>query len=210
MERKTTMAQIQDLVSHKKPGTVFTIRDFQNIGEGPAIRQCLKRLTDNGTIRRIAPGIYDKPVFSQFLNENEASDMYQTAQILARTNNWTIAPSGNIALNMLGLSTQVSSSWSFVSDGPYKKYRIGSNTIEFKHRANREITGMSEKTLLVIQALKALGKGQVTDAQLAKIQKQLTSNEAINLLSESRNASAWIIETIKKICGEVQCTKLQS
>jgi hypothetical protein len=48
-----------------------------------------------------------------------------------------------------------------------------------------------------------LGKGQVTDAQLAKIQKNLTGNEAEKLLIESRNASAWIIEAIKKICGEI-------
>lgn len=207
MKQKTTMTQIQNLINNKKPGTVFTIRDFQDIGDGPSIRQCLKRLTDNGTIRRITPGIYDKPSFSHFLNENEAVDIYQTAKSIARTNSWTIAPSGNIALNLLGLSTQVSSRWIFVSDGPYRKYNIGSNTIEFKHRANREITGMSEKTLLIIQALKALGKEQVTDAQLAKIQKNLTGDEAKKLLIESRNASAWIIEVIKKICGEMQCTK---
>lgn len=66
---------------------------------------------------------------------------------------------------------------------------------------------MSEKTLLIIQALKALGKKQVTDAQLAQIQKNVTGNEAKKLLIESRNASAWIIEAIKKICGEMQCTK---
>ena len=65
---------------------------------------------------------------------------------------------------------------------------------------------MSEKTLLIIQALKALGKKQVTDAQLTKIQKNLTGNEAKKLLIEFSNASAWIIEAIKKICGEMQCT----
>jgi len=199
MAQKTIMAQIHKLISQKKPGTVFTARDFQDIADNSAIRQSLKRLTEDGTIRRIAHGVYDKPGFSSFLNEYEAPDIYQTAQILARNNTWTIAPSGNIALNMLGLSTQVSASWSFVSDGPYRKYTIGSSTIEFKHRANREITGMSEKTLLIIQALKALGKERITDTHLAKIQKQLTPNEKKNLLVESRNASAWIIEAIKKI-----------
>ncbi|HAF85004.1 MAG TPA: hypothetical protein DCG32_01255 [Sphaerochaeta sp.] len=197
------MAQIIKLISNKKPGTVFTARDFQDVAENSAIRQSLKRLTENGTIRRIAHGIYDKPGFSPFLNELEEADIYQTAQIIARNNNWTIAPSGNIALNLLGLSTQVSSSWSFVSDGPYKEYTIGFNTIEFKHRANREITGMSEKTILIIQALKTLGKERITDTQLAKIQKQLTVNEKKELLLESRNASAWIVEAIHAICKEI-------
>ena len=203
MNQKTIIEQIQKTISRKKPGTVFTTRDFHDIGESPAIRQSLRRLTDKGIIRRIAHGIYEKPSFNPFLKEYEASDIYQVAQVFARTNNWTIAPSGNIALNMLGLSTQVSSSWSFVSDGPYKKYTIGSTTIEFKHRANREITGMSEKTILIIQALKALGKNRVTNTQLAKIQNQLTDNEAKKLLVESRTASAWVVEAIKKICGEI-------
>jgi hypothetical protein len=35
------------------------------------------------------------------------------------------------------------------------------------------------------------------------IQKNLTGNEAEKLLIESRNASAWIIEAIKRICGEI-------
>ncbi len=199
MARKTIIAQIQKLISQKKPGAVFTARDFQDIADNSAIRQSLKRLTGNGTIRRIAHGVYDKPVFSPFLNEYEAPDIYQTAQILALNNNWTIAPSGNIALNMLGLSMQVSASWSFVSDGPYRKYTIGTSIIEFKHRANREITGMSERTLLIIQALKALGRERITDTHLSKIQKQLTTNEKKNLLFESRNASTWIVEAIKKI-----------
>ncbi|HKM05918.1 MAG TPA: DUF6088 family protein [Sphaerochaeta sp.] len=193
------MVQIQKLISLKKPGAVFTARDFQAIADSPTIRQILRRLTENGTIRRIARGVYDKPVFSTFLNEYEAADIYQTAKIIARSNNWTIAPSGNIALNMLGLSTQVSASWTFVSDGPYRKYTIGTSTIEFKHRANREITGISEKSLLIIQALKALGKERITDNHLAKIQKQLTEDEKTMLLLESRNASVWIVQAIKRI-----------
>ena len=199
MVQETIMVQIQKLISLKKPGAVFTARDFQAIADSPTIRQILRRLTENGTIRRIARGVYDKPVFSTFLNEYEAADIYQTAKIIARSNNWTIAPSGNIALNMLGLSTQVSASWTFVSDGPYRKYTIGTSTIEFKHRANREITGISEKSLLIIQALKALGKERITDNHLAKIQKQLTEDEKTMLLLESRNASVWIVQAIKRI-----------
>ena len=199
MVQETIMVQIQKLISLKKPGAVFTARDFQDIADSPTIRQILKRLTENGTIRRIARGVYDKPVFSTFLNEYEAADIYQTAKIIAQSNNWTIAPSGNIALNMLGLSTQVSASWTFVSDGPYRKYTIGTSTIEFKHRANREITGISEKSLLIIQALKALGKERITDNHLAKIQKQLTEDEKTMLLLESRNASVWIVQAIKRI-----------
>ncbi len=204
----TITEQIQRCIAHKKQGTVFTVRDFSDLADNATIRQNLKRLAGKGTIRRIARGVYDKPIFSHLLNEYEVADIHQIALTFARTHNWTIAPSGNTALNMLGLSTQVSSGWSFVSDGPYKKYVIGSNIIEFKHRTNRELSDMSEKTILIVQALKALGKEQVTEMLLAKIQQQLTDSEKKKLFFESRNASVWIIEMIKKICGDqILCTK---
>jgi predicted transcriptional regulator of viral defense system len=208
MAESTITAQIQKLISLKKPGTIFTARDFGDVADNTVVRQNLKRLAEKGSIRRIARGIYDKPIYSFFLNEYESADIYQAAQTIVRTYNWTIFPSGNTALNMLGLSTQVSSTWSFVSDGPYKKYTIGSNTIEFRHRTNRELSGMSEKTVLVIQAFKTLGKDQVTDSLLFKIQKQITDDEKKKLLEESRTASQWIIRAVKKICGErIQCTE---
>ena len=41
---------------------------------------------------------------------------------LAHSYHWTIAPCGNTALNLLGLSTQVTAIWSYISDEHYKTY----------------------------------------------------------------------------------------
>ena len=46
------------------------------------------------------------------------------AKAIARNYNWTIAPTGDAALNLLGISTQVPSKWEYVSSGPYKEYNI--------------------------------------------------------------------------------------
>lgn len=62
----------------------------------------------------------------------------------------------NTALNLLGLSTQVTAVWSYISDGPYKTYEWNSTKLEFKHRTNKEITGLSYMTSLVIQAKNSL------------------------------------------------------
>lgn len=85
-----------------------------------------------------------------------AADPEAVANALARSYHWTIAPCGNTALNLLGLSTQVTAVWSYISDGPYKTYEWNSTKLEFKHRTNKEITGLSYMTSLVIQALKRL------------------------------------------------------
>ena len=60
--------------------------------------------------------------------------------------------------------------------------------------------GMSEKTLLLIQALKAIGQGNVSDAEIKLIRKRLSSDECQNILSESRHTISWVYEVIKEIC----------
>jgi hypothetical protein len=54
----------------------------------------------------------------------------------------------------------------------------------------------------VIQALKAIGKDRVTDANVATIRKALTAQERKTLLVESRGTTSWIYETIKTIAKE--------
>ena len=99
------------------------------------------RLVNAGTLKRILQGIYEKPKYSKLLDEYVAADPNAIAKALARCYHWTIAPCGNTALNLLGLSTQVTAVWSYISDGPYKAYEWNSTKLEFKHRTNKEIKG---------------------------------------------------------------------
>jgi len=153
-----------------------------------------------GFLRRILPGVYDRPQYSEFLNEYIAPSMHQIAFALAHNYNWTISPSGDTALNQLGLSTQVVAKWSYISDGPYRAYVIENSQIEYKHRNNKEISGMSYKTAMVIQALKALGKERVNDAIIQKLRMQLTDEEKSFLLKKSQQTTVWIYSGIKQIC----------
>ena len=182
-------------------GKVFSSRDLKiSIGEA-SLRQNLKRLVDSGFIRRAQRGFFERPVHSKFLQENLGTDMQKMAESIAKNNRWTIAPTGNSALNLLGLSTQVPASWTFVSDGPYKKYDIGGKSLEFRHRANRSISGLSAKTNLVIQALKSLPEEEITEAVIEKIRQNLNESERTKLLRESILTSRRILGHIKRICG---------
>lgn len=186
-------------------GRVFSCRDLHIQMNDATLRQGLKRLVDKGIIRRAQRGYFERPVYSKFLQENLGTDMVKMAQSIARNNKWTIAPSGNTALNMLGLSTQVPAKWTFVSDGPYKKYTINGIQLEFKHRANRNVSGMSPKTLLVIHALKSLTAEQTTPEVLDKIKSRLTLSEKKKLLEEAIYISRRNLHSIRKICEDV-CT----
>jgi hypothetical protein len=180
---------------------VFIANDFLDIAEYETVRKALNRMSDGGKIKKILRGVYYCPRFSELLQEYEAPSPHHVAMAIARKFNWNIAPSGTTALNILGLSTQVSAKWSYISDGAYNSFELGNITIEFKHRNNREVTGMSLKTALIIQGIKALGKGNVDNAAIDKIRLSLTKSEQQKLLSEAKPTTVWVYQMIRKICG---------
>ncbi len=191
--------QIRERIITAEDGTVFIASDFADIADTTTIRQSLKRLTGAGLLRRIVNGIYEKPKYSKLLNEYVAVDPEAVAKALARSYHWTIAPCGNTALNLLGLSTQVTAVWSYISDGPYKTYEWNSTKIEFKHRTNKEITGLSYMTSLVIQALKTLGKTNVTPEIIRILSGKLTEADKEAMLKEAAESTDWVYDTIRKI-----------
>ncbi|MDO4345423.1 MAG: DUF6088 family protein [Eubacteriales bacterium] len=194
------MQEMRNRILSSEDGAVFVAPDFADIADTATIRQGLQRLFRAGVIRRIIRGVYEKPKYSQLLDEYVAADPDAVAKALARSYHWTIAPCGNTALNLLGLSTQVTAVWSYISDGPYKTYEWNSTKLEFKHRTNKEITGLSYMTSLVIQALKTLGKSNVTLEVIQTLSKKLTDTDKQACLKEATESTDWVYDTIRQIC----------
>lgn len=192
--------RIRERIENAKDGTIFIHADFTDITDGETARRTLNRLVKTNVLRRVLKGVFEKPRFSPLLQEYVATDLGQVANALARNYHWSIIPSGNTALNLLGLSTQVAATWSYRSDGPYKTYQINNRKITFKHRTNKEVAGLSETTALVIQALKELGKENVGLNTIDVISSRLSDDEKSKMLSEASQSTDWVFETIKKIC----------
>ena len=182
-------------------GEVFIISDFSDLADDSAIRKVLSRLEEDGKIRRIMRGVYENPKFNDFLGEYVKPHPDKIAKALARNYGWTIVPCGDTALNMLGLSTQVPAVWLYVSDGNYREYTCGNFVIQFKRTTNKEISKISFKTALVIQAIKALGKDKITGDVIEKIRSLTTDTEKEQMFVEAKYATAWIYDVIKEICG---------
>ena len=193
------MKRIRERVLSAENGMVFTTSDFADIADSDTVRQSLNRLANSGILRRVFRGVFEKPKYSNLLKEYVATDPNAVANALARSYHWTIAPCGNTALNFLGLSTQVTATWSYISDGPYRIYEWDSTRIEFKHRANREITGLSYITVLVVQALKILGKDNVTPEIIRTLSDRLDSKDKAIILKESAEATDWVYDIIKNV-----------
>ena len=179
--------------------SVFCVKDFSDLADADLIRHVLKQLADQGTIDRIGWGIYSKPRWSVFLGKFLPPDLNAFAHAVARSRGWTIAPSGALSANLLGVDTQVPGLYEYVSDGPYANYEIGGTTIRFRHSANKDVSRMSETTLLVVNALKALGKDELMSGALDMISSRLDDDQKQALLEETRWSTSWIREACKTI-----------
>ena len=195
-------AEIKKRIEIAEVGTVFVTSDFTDIAITTTVRKCLARQVEEKNIRRIMDGVYEKPVYSKLLKEYIPANPERVAYAIARSFRWTIAPCGDVALNKLGLSTQVPVVWSYISDGPYRKFSWDNTTLSFKHRANREISFMSETTTLVIEALKTLGKDRVDEGIILSLRNRLPEEEKKKMLKEATGVSEWIYTVIRKVCAE--------
>ena len=191
---------IKKRILTSESGSVFVATDFADITDKKTASVILTRIESEGIIRRVLRGVYDKPEYNEFLKEYIAPIPDNVAHALARNFGWTIVPCGDTALNLLGLSTQVPATWVYVSDGTYKEYAFDNTVIQFKRTTNKEVSKLSYKTAITIQALKALGKDKIDESVIYNLRKLLTAEEKTIMLHEAKTATSWIYEYIRQIC----------
>lgn len=183
-------------------GWAFGANDFSAEFGRSTIDWVLHKLVSAGTIRRVCRGVYDYPKYSDLLQQELSPDFDQVAQAFARKFNWRIQPSGDVALNLLGLSTQVPGRLMYLSDGPNRQYDIDHYTLAFKKSALKDVGFKYRESGLMVQALKALGQDRVDDAVVATLRKQLDETACRRVLKDTVTATGWVYETIKRVCGE--------
>ena len=201
MTINTTKRILQRIYGHGR-GWVFIPKDFLNIASNAAVRQSLSRLKKQGTIRRLMQGVYDYPSFSTLLTAPSSPDPDAIAWAIARANGWTILPTGDSSLNLLGLSTQVPAQYQYFSDGPSKRYVWQGGTLVFKHRTNKETTILSPRTALLVQALKRLGESGTNTAVMDVLREKFSARDLNLALREARYATSWVYNAIKQIAKD--------
>ena len=199
---KGMRSAVLERVASLPDDAAFTAKDFSDIADADTTRHALKTLADAGEIRRAARGVYYRPRRSALLGSELPPDVDSVARAVARTRGWTIAPSGALALNLLGLDEQVPAAFEYVSDGPYHAMDVRGTPVRFKHTANKDVTSMSPSTLLVVQALKALGQGNATPDKLRAVSARLSEDDRSTLLVETVWSTQWVREACKAVAAE--------
>jgi hypothetical protein len=191
-------SKIKQRIIGKGRGAIFAPSDFLDIGSRASVDQALSRLADQGVIRRLTRGLYDYPKKSPrfgYLSPS-AGDI---AKAVARKDNQVLQPSPAMAANQLGLSTQVPSKPTYMTDGPTRTKTIGRQVIQFRNASSKTLVGAGQKTGAVFQALRYVGKGRVDDQVIGKLARSLDDKDRALLSKQSTHVPAWMHPVVQQI-----------
>jgi hypothetical protein len=193
---KSITDQIISRIKRRKPGWVFTPRDFLDVGSRAAVDQVLSRLVKQGMVRRLDRGIYDYPKQSTLLG-TLSPNPDNIARAMAAGDD--VFPSGAMAANMLGLSTQVPAKPSYLTNATTRTRRVAGQTIQLKRARVALLDNIPDHANLALQALSYLGKHNVDDKIIRRCARVLTDKDMTGLHQAMGRIPSWMADTIHKI-----------
>jgi hypothetical protein len=194
--------KILDRIRTQGRGKVFIPKDFLDLGSRAAADQSLSRLVRGGEIARLGRGLYHSPQMNERLGIPLAPDLDEIADALGRQTGSRVVPSGAVAANRLGLSTQVPAKPVYLTDGRTRQVRIGSTVIQLRHAAPKELPVGSRTSAMVFQALRHLGQAAVDDQVIARLRRSLSPEQRQDLLRDARYTTDWIAAVVRQVAQD--------
>jgi len=191
--------ELQILTKFKKArrGSLFFPEDFLRFGNSKAVSKALERLVGKKAIIRVARGVYTRQQVDPILGPvNPGTE--SIAKAIAKRDKARIVPTGTLALNALGLSTQVPMNVVYYTDGAARKINLGRRNIVFKKTSPKNLAAIGKISELVIQALREIGKDKVTDEELNIVLDHLKKEDKHRLEHDIQLAPEWIRKIMRQ------------
>src|SRR5690554_3709074 len=190
--------QIETKILKSSLGEIFFAEDFYAYGSPSNIRLTLFRLVKEGVLERLAQGVYLKPKKDPLLGV-----IYPTteeiAKQIAQRDKARIAPTGVMALYLLGLTTQVPLKAVYLTDGSQREVKIGNRTIKFKKTVPRSFAIKDGLLHLIVQAFKEKGQQEITEEFLETIKPAVKKLDEKVMQNQVVYAPVWIQKQINNL-----------
>lgn len=200
---KSSKNQIETKILKSSLGEIFFAEDFYAYGSAGNIRLTLFRLVNEGVLERLAQGVYLKPKKDPLLGV-----IYPTteeiAKQIAQRDKARIAPTGVMALYLLGLTTQVPLKAVYLTDGSQREVKIGNRTIKFKKTVPRSFAIKDGLLHLIVQAFKEVGQNNVTEEFIEKIKPSVMQLDSQVVQKQVKYAPVWIQKHINNLYTKSQ------
>lgn len=184
-------AQLKRRIYGSGRGSIFTATDFLDLGRREAVDVALSRLAAQGSIRRLARGLYDYPKVHAVLGPLHPKPEAVTRALIKR-DAVRIQPSGAYAANLLGLSEQVPARIVYLTDGPSRVVKLGPMEIVLRHTTARNTMTAGRLSGLLIQAFRYLGRPHIRPEHIRRLRRTIPAAERARLTRDLRYAPAWM------------------
>lgn len=191
----SVMEQVLKYASQLPEGRPLAAKELLHLGSRAAVDQSLSRLVRSGALLRAGRGVYVKPVESQF--GTRAPMSMKVVQELAAKRGETIVPHGAVAANALGLTTQVPTREVYLTSGPTRRLKLGSQIVELRHAPRWQLTLPSQGAGNVVRALAWMGPGKTSEA-IRKLKSTLPANELAEIASTRAQLPSWMAQEVSE------------
>lgn len=169
------MSEITKRIENMHEGQIIFISDFSDLnGNEKVVSRALSAEEKKGNIVRLAKGMYLRPKNTRFGIVYPSVD--EMVKAIAHRDKSKVQPCGITALNMLGLSTQVPTKYTYLTSGSSRKLKLGDRLIELKRSVPKNFVFKTTLGALLMQALKSLGEKNISKLEIVQIRK-LIDNE---------------------------------
>lgn len=173
--KQSDIEKIRRIITRGKYGTVYFASSFPGFNLS-YVSKLLAAFEKDGLLERISNGVYLKARKTRFgISYPPVQDIVRE---IAKRDKAKILPTGETAANLLGLSEQVPMKSCFLTTGTYRMLKIGEQTVLLKDAAPRNFEFKNDAVCILVQALKSIGKDNVTEEIREKIPA---------ILADSRN-----------------------
>ena len=190
-------SQIEAKVRRAKPGQIFLPSDFKDLGTSTAIRKALSRLVEQKVLVRMGQGIYATPIHDKVFGDVLPS-MEEIAVTLAKKDHVKIMPTGQYALNKIGLSTQVPMKMVYLTNGTKKNISFGNSSIVFQPTTTKKLAMIGTITSLLFLGLEELDLDNLSKTDTNKIINLLKKEDKKKLKHDLKLAPARISDFVIK------------
>lgn len=195
--------KIRNQIKGDEAGALYFISDFAEHGNDVFISRVLSECVNDGLLLRIANGIYCKPIETRF--GPLFPSVEELVKAIARRDNAQILPTGETAQNQLGLSTQVPMNSVYLTSGSARKLVLRGRTVTLIRSVPRNFACKNDFMAALIQALKSIGKANLTEEHMSTIVGLLKEHlDDATYADDLKTAPIWVRKMLSEIIRNIK------
>lgn len=181
-------------------GKPFSNKSFPSFKQN-VIDKALSSLVEEGVIMKVTDGVFVRPKKNRFVGD-VLPDVSLVIQLIAKDCGETIQVHGAEAARRFGLTTQMSTTPVYYTNGKTREIQIGKLKVKLVHASDyRNLRHAGNKIGMALAALYYIGKGNVDNGVIRQIKEKLTKEE-FEILCSSKMPK-WMYKVIKDYIKEV-------